>query len=79
MDGRTFIAVVGGSILFGPLAAEAQQTAKIPLIGFLGLASASSSAICAPRDLRSPARAPRYGYTVVFSLKSARRSASHTA
>src|SRR4029450_9668895 len=43
MDRRTFITMVGGSILATPLPAHTQQTAKVPLIGFLGLASASSS------------------------------------
>ena len=35
MDRRVFIAVVGGSILAGPLAAKAQQAAKIARIGYL--------------------------------------------
>jgi putative tryptophan/tyrosine transport system substrate-binding protein len=44
MDRRAFITVLGGSVLAGPVTAEAQQTAKVPVIGFLGLASASNSA-----------------------------------
>jgi ABC-type uncharacterized transport system substrate-binding protein len=44
MDRRAFITMVGGSVLAAPLPAHTQQTAKVPLIGFLGLASASSSA-----------------------------------
>ena len=35
MDRRAFIAVVGGSILVGPFAVEAQQPAKVPRIGVL--------------------------------------------
>src|SRR5262245_55017151 len=35
MDRRAFIAVVGRCILAAPLAAEAQQTAKVPRIGVL--------------------------------------------
>src|SRR5262245_56342895 len=35
MDRRAFITMVGGSILAGPLAGEAQQTSKVPRIGLL--------------------------------------------
>src|SRR5262249_1550211 len=35
MDRRAFIAVVGGSMLVAPFGVEAQQTGKIPRIGFL--------------------------------------------
>ena len=42
MDRRAFIAMVGGaSILASPLAADAQQAAKVPRIGFLSLTSPS--------------------------------------
>ena len=44
MDRRTFIGSVASSLLAAPLGVEAQQPAKIPRIGFLGLASASSFA-----------------------------------
>ena len=44
MDRRTFIGSVASSLLAVPLGVEAQQPAKIPRIGFLGLASASSFA-----------------------------------
>jgi len=44
MDRRAFITMVGGSVLAAQLPDHTQQTAKVPLIGFLGLASASSSA-----------------------------------
>src|SRR5262249_39695868 len=37
MDRRAFITVVGGSILAGPLGAEAQQATKVARIGFLSL------------------------------------------
>jgi putative ABC transport system substrate-binding protein len=36
MDRRTFLTVVGGSILAAPLAAEGQQPGKLPVIGYLG-------------------------------------------
>src|SRR5215471_2022717 len=35
MDRRAFIAMVGGSILAAPVAAEAQQALKVPRIGYL--------------------------------------------
>jgi len=44
VDRRTFIGSVASSLLAAPLGVEAQQPAKIPRIGFLGLASASSFA-----------------------------------
>jgi len=44
MDRRAFITMVGGSVLAAQLPDHTRQTAKVPLIGFLGLASASSSA-----------------------------------
>src|SRR3984893_2552394 len=42
MDRRTFISGITLGLLAAPLAAEAQPAAKVPRIGFLGLASASS-------------------------------------
>src|ERR1700674_2916722 len=42
MDRRTFLTRTGAVLRAAPLAADAQQTAKVPRIGFLGLASASS-------------------------------------
>ena len=42
IDRRTFLAGTGAVLLAAPLIGEAQQTAKVPRIGFLGLASASS-------------------------------------
>src|SRR5262249_38448029 len=41
MDRRAFITVVGGSLLAAPLAAESQQPAKIPRLGYLVLAPLS--------------------------------------
>jgi len=35
MDRRTFITVVGGSILAAPLAPEAQQAARVPVVAYL--------------------------------------------
>jgi hypothetical protein len=35
MDQRTFLAMVSGSLLAAPLAAEAQQAPQTPRIGFL--------------------------------------------
>src|ERR1700682_6659264 len=42
MKRRAFLAGTGAVLLSAPLAADAQPTGKIPRIGFLGLASASS-------------------------------------
>jgi putative ABC transport system substrate-binding protein len=44
MDRRAFIAVVGGSILVGPLSVDAQPAAKVARIGLLGGGSASAIA-----------------------------------
>jgi putative tryptophan/tyrosine transport system substrate-binding protein len=43
IDRRAFITMVGGSIVTAPLAAEAQQTGKLPTIGFLGADAAAFS------------------------------------
>jgi hypothetical protein len=37
MDRRTFLARTGAVLLAAPLATEAQQAAKVPRIGYLGL------------------------------------------
>ena len=42
MDRRAFIAIVGGSVLAGQIAAEAQQAAKVARIGYLFLDRAAS-------------------------------------
>jgi ABC-type uncharacterized transport system substrate-binding protein len=42
MDRRAFIAIVGGSILAGPLAVEAQTAGKLPTIGFMGSGTAAA-------------------------------------
>ncbi len=42
MDRRTFVGAVAGTLLTSPLAGEAQQTGKVPLIGYLGQNSAVS-------------------------------------
>jgi putative ABC transport system substrate-binding protein len=44
MERRTFIGVVAGGLLAAPLAAEAQQAAKVPRIGFLGNSTAALEA-----------------------------------
>jgi len=44
MERRSFLAVVSGSLLAVPLAADAQQPSKVPRIGFLGAASAAGYA-----------------------------------
>jgi putative ABC transport system substrate-binding protein len=43
MDRRTFLSTVTGSLLAAPLAAEAQQAAKIARIGYLSLDTATSA------------------------------------
>jgi putative ABC transport system substrate-binding protein len=42
MDRRAFIAVLSGGLLAAPLAAEAQQAAKVPRIGYLALNPAAN-------------------------------------
>jgi putative ABC transport system substrate-binding protein len=44
MERRTFIGVIAGGLLAAPLAAEAQQAAKVPRIGFLGNSTAALEA-----------------------------------
>ncbi len=39
MDRRAFISTLAGGLLTAPLAAEAQQTGKVPRVGFLGNSS----------------------------------------
>src|SRR5262245_31808364 len=45
MDRRAFISMVGGSILAGPFAVEAQPAGRVPRIGVLTLSVASSTPI----------------------------------
>ena len=45
MERRTFLAMVSGSLLAAPLAAEAQQAAKIARIGYLSSSSATTSRV----------------------------------
>ncbi len=53
LNRRAFLGTVVGTLFAAPLAAEAQPAAKVPRIGFLGLASASS--------FRKPVEALRAG------------------
>jgi ABC-type uncharacterized transport system substrate-binding protein len=42
MDRRAFITMVGGSVLAGPFASEAQKAGKVPRVGYLSLVSAEA-------------------------------------
>jgi putative ABC transport system substrate-binding protein len=44
MERRAFIGVIAGGLLAAPLAAEAQQAAKVPRVGFLGNSTAALEA-----------------------------------
>jgi putative tryptophan/tyrosine transport system substrate-binding protein len=50
MDRRTFIAVIGGSILAQPLATEAQQAGKVYRIGWFALSQPTNPEIAALHD-----------------------------
>ncbi len=41
MERRTFLVMISGGLLAAPLAAEAQQAARVPRVGYLGLGSPS--------------------------------------
>src|SRR5262249_46197058 len=45
MDRRTFLAMVGGGVLAGPLVAEAQQTGTVQRIGYLDQGSAARNTV----------------------------------
>ena len=77
MERRTFLAMVSGSLLAAPLAAEAQSAGKVPLIGLLGTATSSlmSSWLTAFREgLRERGYVP--GQNIALSIAGARASQS---
>jgi len=71
MDRRAFIAIVGGSVLAGQLAAEAQQAAKVARIGYLFLDRAASPHL--PEAFRQGLRELGYleGRSVVIEYRDA--------
>src|SRR5262245_64885475 len=73
MDRRAFITVVAGSILAGPLAAEAQPAARIPRIGILSPAPSTATSASPFPEFREALRSLGYveGKDIVLEFRLA--------